>query len=135
MTAKNLWGDIENLPLSKAPIAILKEQSQILEKLTKGLLTGYISNNRTNNRNNDFLFDFFIRAPSLNNYQYNVLTIHYDAGLYPVEVTDMTVNIGELMKQEKYKNDEEFELNLQRILSSAKVKRVLSGLLAQIKAA
>lgn len=134
MTAKNLWGDIENLPKSKPPIAILKEQSQILEKLTKGLLTGYISDNKSNRRE-IFLFEFFIIAPSLNNYRYNVLSIKYDVGLYPVEVSDMTVDIGKLIKEKKNENHEEFELNLQEILSSDKVKRVISGLLAQIQAA
>jgi len=128
MAIKNLWGEIDNLPQIKPPVSILKEQSQMLEKMTKGLLVGKIV---SNSKDNEFEYTFYINAPSLNNYTYPILMIYHEITLYPV-----TIEI--LHKKERMiecKDIEEFEAKLGNIFSSPEIRKVISGLLSQIQSA
>ncbi len=108
----------------KMPITILKELAQELEKKTKGLLIGEVSQSLWKNI---FTLHFFIIAPSLNNYSYSVLTIQHDLViLYPLEfIRPIQVEI---------KNENELEEKLKEVFSSSEVKRVINGMLAQIRA-
>lgn len=127
MTIKNLWGEIQNLPKVKSPVAILNEQAQLLENLTSGLLVGRISLPEVRQLHR-FAFIFSISAPSLNNYSYAVLRIEHDIGLYPVSVSKLDSAVPA-----KCRDADEFEAILQEIFTSPEVQRVISGLLAQIQ--
>lgn len=126
MTTKNLWGEIKDLPKIKSPVAILNEQTQLLEQLTNGLLTGRTA--RVSNDPNQFMFDFSINAPSLNNYSYTVLRIAHDIGLYPVNLIDLKQGASV-----RCNDVSEFETELGKIFSSPEIQRVITGLLSQIQ--
>lgn len=125
MTISEILDDVieENYDV-KMPISILKELAQELEKKTKGLLIGEVNQSLWKNK---FTLHFSIVAPSLNNYSYGVFTIQHDLVIvYPLELMNpLHVRI---------ENQEELEEKLKEIFSSSEVKRVINGMLAQIKA-
>ena len=132
---------IEEIPV-KPPVAILKELSLGLEKRTAGLLVGEVAQD---NLDSKFRLRFYIKAPSLNNYRYNVFEIEHDLSFYPLRIkaTDDDIfkstpnalsefdGFGDLYVN--IKNQQELEEILKTIFSSSQVKRVINGLLAQIK--
>lgn len=136
-------GVIDNEISVKPPVAALKELAQGLEKRTAGLLVGEVAQDYLNPK---FRLQFYIRAPSLNNYSYNVFEIEHDLSFYPLRIkpTDRdilkasskaSIDFDEF-KEYRYmdvKNQEELEEILKTIFSSPQVKRVINGLLAQIK--
>ena len=129
MTVNSLWGEIENPPTEKLPIVILKEQSQELKEITKGLLEGHISQSTIKD---GLLLSFSINAPTLNNYRYSVLEVsHGIVDVYPLGVRSSSESWG----KNKCNTVEEFKSKLKEIFSTPEVKRVISGLLAQIQAA
>lgn len=129
----------------KPPIAVLKELAQGLEKRTAGLLVGEVTQDY---RNSKFCLQFYIRAPSLNNYSYKVFEIRHDLSFYPlrIESTDQNIfkatksslDLDESFEEYRYmdaKDQEELEEILKTIFSSPEVKKVINGLLAQSKSA
>jgi hypothetical protein len=153
---KNLWGDLPNIETLRTPYTLLKEQASILSEITKGLLIGEVIHNQ---KDKLFVIILRIKAPSLNNYTYSVLEVQYPIQLYPVFVKNLAsdnfnnleknlmnaannplmsfVDYGGFLENQGYNkcfSEEEFENALGEILSSPEVKRVISGLLAQIHA-
>lgn len=110
----------------KPPIAVLKELAQELANKTQGLLIGKVEQNFYSNP--VFDLEFYIAAPSLNNYEYKVFEIKHDFNFYPLEVIPPSKE-----PNKKAKNQDELEEILKSIISSPQVKRVINGLLAQIK--
>ena len=119
---------IDEGSLVKPPIAVLKELAQGLEKRTQGLLVGKIE--QTVYQDRSFILDFYITAPSLNNYSYQVLKINHDIDFYPLKVTGSEIN-----SSVQANNQKELEDFLKFIISTPEVKKVINGLLAQIKSA
>lgn len=109
------------------PIAVLKELAQELNKRTKGLLIAKVAQHIDSNSHN-FYLEFYITAPSLNNYSYDVLSVTHNLGLYPLSIYN---NSNELIV--KANNQEEFEKGLKLTFSSPEIKKVINGLLAQVK--
>ena len=109
------------------PILILKELVQELEIKTKGLLIGNIVKEL---RGTYIRLTFDIRAPSLNNYGYTVFTLIHDlVSFYPLKISVSNNPILEVQ------NQEDLEKELKIIFLSPEVKKVINGLLAQVKAA
>lgn len=127
ISKKNLWGELPNAETIRTPYTILKEQASILSELTNGLLLGEVVVNHQKDKL--FVITLRIKAPSLNNYTYSVVEVQQPIQLYPVAIINLLEN-----NMTKYSSEEEFENALGEILSSQEVKRVISGLLAQIHA-
>ena len=111
------------------PVAILKELAQELTKKTQGLVIAEVQpDERDYNHPHHFGFQFTIVAPSLNNYHYDVLSIWHDLKLYPLRIYlfDDNTNI-------EVSNQESFEEELKHIFSSSNTRKVINGLLAQVK--
>jgi hypothetical protein len=123
-SVRNLWGDLPDTSSLHAPVMILSEQAQILEQGTSGLLIG-----RTNVRQRDdkFSVEMAIIAPTLNNYSFSLLTVMHDIGLYPAFV------ITDGKEPVECKDQQEFEAEIARVLQSEHVRRVIAGLLAQMR--
>lgn len=119
-------GVIDNDIPVKPPIAVLKELGTEFEKLTKGLLSTEVKQ-RYYSSSGSVLASFVINAPSLNNYSYEVFEIMHDLGFYP-----LTINQQDKPRKEAA-NQEELETILKEIFSSPEVKKVVNGLLTQIK--
>lgn len=126
MSVDNLWGEISLTPQLKPPVAVLKEQGDMLEHLTKGMLTGRIA--RQQDGNNTVLH-FAIVAPALNNYTYTVLQVRHAVELYPAQIYDTSNNRGWIACADETK----FVTTLSEILQSEMVKKVISALMVQIQ--
>jgi hypothetical protein len=129
----NFFDDVIEETSVKPPIAVLKELAQELAQKTQGLLVGKVEQS---NLSNEFSLEFYITAPSLNNYSYEVFRINHDLDFYPLELTITATRLpNRSYAVEKVKNQEKFEEKLKIIFSSPEVKKVINGLLAQIKSA
>ncbi len=127
MAVKNLWGDIPESPTIRPPVAILKEQGDLLETLTKGLLEGRVL--REQDAFSRTVLRFAIVAPALNNYTFVLLQVVHDIELYPANLK----SIVESLTFPACTNEDEFLNGLSTIFQSEKTKRVIAGLLAQIQ--
>jgi len=129
----NFFDDVIEETSVKPPIAVLKELAQELAQKTQGLLVGKVEQS---NLSNEFSLEFYITAPSLNNYSYEVFRVNHNLDFYPLK---LTINATRLPNRsyavEKVENQEKFEETLKIIFSSPEVKKVINGLLAQIKSA
>jgi hypothetical protein len=124
---KSLWGEISQTEIVRTPFTILKEQSAILAKQTKGLLVGEVSRNQI--VGNDSTLTLRILAASLG-YRYEVVQVHHNVNLYPLTIVNLAVDDS----AEQCNSEQEFEQALGKILSSPQVKRVISVLLSDIHA-
>lgn len=115
--------DVEKI---RTPHAILLEQKTALEKGTRGLLTAIIENASTSETR--ISYNFYINAPSLNNYSYKLFNIAHDVFLYPV-----TVYWSQKSALSECQNEEVFLVRIKEIISSPETQRVLLGLLAQVR--
>jgi hypothetical protein len=138
---KSLWGELPKFETIRTPYTILKEQASILSEITKGLLIGEVKRSQEVQVSTkvalskpgtypEFVAFLTIKAPSLNNYTYSVVKVQYPMLLYPVLIESLAVD--NLLRE--CSSEAEFENTLGQILSSQEVKRVISGLLAQIHA-
>ncbi|MCA9115787.1 MAG: hypothetical protein KDA79_11940 [Planctomycetaceae bacterium] len=125
MATKNLWGDLKDLPLMRTPRGILQEQAEILSTATEGILRGRVDERQCQDNNGALSYDLDIVVPSLNSYTYTLLTIEHPIELFPVHVYSLS------FKPTTCETEEEFEAAIENILSSSKVRQVLSSLLSQ----
>ena len=126
MAAKNLWGELPNVDDIRTPHAILLEQASILEEMTDGLLSARVKRTTEDGKMSSTLQ---IIAPSLDNYTYTVTNVTHGVELYPARMLDL-VNRTWL----ECDNERNFSNSLEAILSSDQVRKVIIGLLAQIRA-
>ena len=100
---------------NKPPLVILKEQALALEELTNGVLTA-----------ESFfyggVYEFKIKCPALNNYSYVLFNFYMEKDYYPVKIGLAVCD-----------NQEKFEDILRNFLDSSVTKRVIGGLLSQVK--
>lgn len=125
MPHDDLWGDLPEVQSLRTPLVILKEQSELLNEKTEGLLVGEIKQSQNGTK---FVYELMIVAPTLNNYTYHLLTAIHDIGFYPVRLIDRMISTdkGSCSNEEEYKN------GLRDIFSSEKNKNVISKLLTHI---
>jgi hypothetical protein len=124
MNKQDLWGDLPSVEAIRTPFVILKEQAELLQEKTNGLLTVDLQNSQ---QGLSFGFHFLIVAPTLNNYRYNLLTLSHGLGYYPVVLTDSAVS-------EKHQCDDEASLldGLHAIFTSDRCNTVIQKLLTHI---
>jgi hypothetical protein len=126
MAEKNLWGQLPSADEVRSPGQILKEQASMLTKLTNGVLEGAV---RMHQLRGDFILTFKIIAPALDNYEYSVLHVGHKVELYPLRVQpSWDVNGLEAVECE---NEDEFEEALTQIFGDARVRGVITSLIAQ----
>ncbi|MEL7142281.1 MAG: hypothetical protein AAGL08_08680 [Cyanobacteria bacterium J06573_11] len=126
---KSLWGEIPtSTDLPDLPNKILKEQGAWLTEATDGSLIGETM--LSNSQEQNFAATLRIKVPSLNSYVYNVVQISYPINIYPVTVSNLTETKSKVV----CKDVEEYKQTLKQILSSDKVKAVITALLAQVSA-
>lgn len=120
----NLWGSLPEVSPVRAPVAILKEQGQVLAQATNGLL---FADARIKSDDSEFTVVMRLVAPTLNHYTYEILSVKHDIALYPAMVWADAVGI-------ECQDQSAFEAVVAKILQSDRVRRAISGLLAQIQA-
>lgn len=129
---KSLWGDLPTESSVRTPYVILKEQASILTEATNGLLFGHVSRKsiqEENYSNYDFHCWLDIEVPSINNYSISIVEIKYPIDIYPLEIYSPVVG----GKPDKCHSEEKASKVLEQILSSAQVKRIILGLLSEVR--
>lgn len=124
MSKKNLWGAMPDIASIRTPHEILLEQGQYLVEMTGGLLDFIIERKQ---KNTLFSYEFSISVPILD-YKQPLLRITHDIKLYPAILA--SEQSGEEYTANK---QEEFEDDLEAILSSEETRVTISGLLAQAR--
>ncbi len=84
MAKKNMWGNIEDYDLIKAPHEIVSEQNEYLAEMTKGLLELKIERKQSNTI---FNYDVYINAPTLN-LRHRIFRLTHDFKIYPANLYD-----------------------------------------------
>ncbi|MGD1917679.1 MAG: hypothetical protein ACFCAD_01615 [Pleurocapsa sp.] len=124
---KNLWGKLPIEDNIRTPYIILKEQASILTEATNGLLIGKVIKKRDSLDNINC--DLIIKVPSLDNYTISIVDTIYPVTIYPVEIKGSNAQYYSSCDTE-----EEIENTLSTILSSEEVRRIISGLLSEVRA-
>jgi hypothetical protein len=143
----DLWpddfGKIDVVP----PVAILREQAEVLKEKTKGLIQGLVqlsnapsgsfddpgqpwttatSTIPTGKESGSFFHTFYLVAPSLDSYSYRLFGVRHPLESYPLEIY-----FDE--KKRVCHNEDEFIQQLKEVLSSEKTKKVVKAILSQAK--
>ena len=127
MTKKSLWGDLGDLEKVPTPKSHLREQADILSEATKYVLMGHVS--EVVSPGGTFQLELNIIVQNLNNYKRTILEVTHKIEPYPLRVRDYENSVVYECKDEG-----EFLAILENILTSPKVRRVISSLIAQSKA-
>ena len=122
---ENLWPEFELEILTLSPKRILLEQASFLMQATKNILEADVTTFSHNNGEIDH--NFFLIAPQLDGYRYNLLFIRQN-GLMMYPCTLFFKNQGFLIETEGILLQE-----LKRIFSEQHTKNIVSSLLAQSK--
>jgi len=125
MSSKNLWADLSQVELVRAPRTILLEQAEYLTQATKGTLAGFVGDSTAGQT---FRYSLGVKVPGLNNYQVSVLSIEHTIDLYPVRIVASRTKTNATCS-----DDAEFERAIGSVLSSPEIKTLLSRLLSQLK--
>ncbi|WP_040572752.1 hypothetical protein [Methylovulum miyakonense] len=114
----------------------IKKIAEELTNKTKGMLIGKIK--QTVSSGSNFQLDFYVKAPALNN-SILVFDVFHDLGLYPLTIVNPLEQVyyGTELRSREYEveKSDNFENALKQIFLSHANKRVVNGLLAQIKSA
>jgi hypothetical protein len=121
---EDLWPeDLGHVDLV-TPVTILREQASVLGKRTNYILRGEVE---TQTRGETIYHTFYVVAPALENYRYEVLTVRHEVIFYPVDINCSDAG----MYGRTVKNEDELKQALKTIFTSEKLKKVIGALLAQ----
>ncbi|MDA3902967.1 MAG: hypothetical protein PF441_05905 [Desulfuromusa sp.] len=124
MAITNMWGDIYDMADIRPPHEIVEEQGKLLSEMTKGSLQLKIERKQSNTV---FNYDIYIELTSTN-YKQRIFRLTHDFKLYPANIYD-----EQGTKEYKSKDQDEFEDNLGKVLSSPETMTTISGLMAQAR--
>lgn len=145
----SLWPEIVAATKITTPLSILREQGDILGKITSNILEGEVisatDENPSSGNNADlirlfemssvekeaarepnpvFYHSFYIKVPSLGNYRYKLFYVHHPITLYPASI----VVDGQTLKCD---SESEFKHHLKVVLSAKKTTDILAALINQ----
>jgi hypothetical protein len=126
----DLWPDLEQLQVVP-PVAILREQAAALGKKTNCLLGGRVDTSIT--PAGRFKHSFYIVAPALDNYTYNLFWIEHDTDQYPVLVPKLDPAVPG-PSEVKIGSENELVEYIRTVFNSDKTKKIVGGLLTQVQA-
>ena len=119
--ADSFWA-IPDVTAIRTPLSILREQAAALTQQTHGVLVGEATANPEGER---IVVSLDIIAPGLNDYRYRVMRYEQPPEMYPG--TLRMGGDGDIISDES-----DFMASIKKILSSEKMKNVLTSLLAQV---
>lgn len=111
------------------PVAILREQGELLARRTQGVLRGLVRTISTEGPTAGtagFLHTFFVLAPTLDDYAYELFQVHHGIPVYPARVcvaileTDIVAN-----------SEAEFIRTLRGVFTAEQTKDLINTLLSQ----
>jgi hypothetical protein len=123
MSANSMWGDLDEFANIKTPKMVLEEQARLLTEATGSVLQGEVD---VDPLGTSFVITLNVLAPALGRHRYALLRVQHDLNLYPLEVKDNIQNASHTCESE-----EGFLSVLEKILSSAEVRKILGTLISQ----
>jgi hypothetical protein len=139
----SLWPTDIGASAEKAPVTILKEQATILGTMTNNIVKAEVVATEGKripyeflSKTHDFGFSFYIVAPALNNYRYQLFTIYHNLEFYPLafktetERNDLRIDV--LDNEFEYaENEMQFLQKLKIIFGSQKTRRIIGSIMSQ----
>jgi len=123
---ENLWGDLKSLPIVRTPVAVLKEQAELLTQLTNGLIVGWVGPSPSS-LTRGFAWSLGVRVPSLNDYSVELLEIDHPPELYPVMMSSQIASKA----MRNIPDEQVLKDFVKQILQSQEVRQLIGGLLSQ----
>lgn len=123
--AKSLWGDLSSIAIMRTPKTILEEQAALLSEATGGMLVGTVKELASGGPN--FCYTLMVVVPALNNYTYQILQIVHPLEMYPLNLSAARPQVNQPVKDQ-----EALESAIEKVLTSAELRAVLSALKSQI---
>ena len=81
----DLWPEDINIPDLIAPVTILKEQASLLGTKTNNVVKAEVTTSKPRlSEEGKFYYVFYLVAPALNNYYYELFAITHGVELYPL---------------------------------------------------
>ena len=126
MTSENLWGDLPNVSDLRTPLTVLREQASVLATMSGGLLEGHVVVQNMVGQITRLTLSSV--APTLDSYAVAIASVEHEMGFYPAFVRNALTG-------DKYTIGNEADLKeaLRDLLSSPSVRKVLTGLLVQLR--
>ena len=115
MTDSNddLWGDLTGEPTVKAPLLILREQAEKLGAKTSNIVEAEVT--ASPDTNGGLYIRFMLKAPALNGYKYDLLSISQPVDLYPVSLPG--TKSEDDWEDKKAYDEQQFKQYLENLLS------------------
>jgi len=148
----DLWPTDITQSRMRAPVTILKQQALLLEEKTEGIIIAKVKrldreSNNGINRNPDhlfkedqskrqmFMYEFYLIAPTLDNYYHSLFQISHSIELYPISIysdEELRSEYAENKHEGFIVNSEtEFIETLRKIFGSRKTKKIIHAIIAQ----
>jgi hypothetical protein len=122
----DLWPDDFGPTNVTPPLALLREQADMLSRKTQGRLKGNVA---ATQNNGNAIYNFYVTAPTLGPYTYRLLSIEHPMQLYP-----LTIYSEPAEQKWTCANEEQFVSTLRTVLADVPTKNVINSILAQIEA-
>ncbi|KPA09925.1 hypothetical protein MHK_009884 [Candidatus Magnetomorum sp. HK-1] len=135
----DLWPtDIINSRM-RAPITILKEQAILLQQKTNGVIHALVrrikNESQLTKENGNFLYEFLVVAPALQDYQYSLFSISHEIELYPIVIETDKMIARELGNENNdpiiVKSEPDYIERLRKIFCTKKTKKIINAMIAQ----
>ena len=121
---KNLWKLKTDTPL-ETPKKFIEEQASILSSMTKGRVRATVRSG-PGSFGDTINHKFFIHAPYLGDYSYNLFEVEHHITLSPINILCDLLNINK-----EVRDTEEFQQIIAEILGHEKTSQIVNGFMAQ----
>jgi hypothetical protein len=122
---EDLWpNDVAAPPGEKLPVVILREQAALLGAKTKNLVEAEIASEPADR--GLLLHRFFLRAPALSNYRYQLFYM-----MQPIEGYPVRVSFSEFSPDREAHSAQDLLACLRTIFAADSTRRVIGALVAQ----
>jgi hypothetical protein len=108
----------------KPPVVVLREQADYLAKKTGGLVLGKVLTSRDSDQ---FVHQFVLVAPVLDNYSYYLFSVKHSVELYPLELSAHTLR----QTWKDVPDEAGFNNALVEVLQAEPTKRIIRSLMLQ----
>ena len=127
MATPNLWGDLPEVIDIRIPRMVLAEQASKLQEVTKGALTCDVA---VIADGSEIMNRMRIVAPSLGNYSVLLVSVMHKVIAYPCRIESPFLGTP----RKECADENQLVTALQEILQATKTHKLISDLLAQIRA-
>lgn len=124
---KSLWPDNISVIKEVSPVSILKEQAALLGEKTQNLVIAEVGTT-TSIRNRRFYDIFYLVAPALDNYSFELFRASRDiVNFYPIQISSDTLE----MDNKEVTSEDELIKVLSDIFTHPKTIKIIQSMLVQ----